>query len=365
MFSNFAEPPMADNYKRQRFLGIPFSTLICGDAFLSTVNRLFILAVALAVGRLAYADAPLGYYDSVTNQTGLALREALHHVIKNHNVIRYSGGALNTSDALKVLDANPSDTNFVVLIYNGSSAPLLDFGIATGWNREHVWPNSYGLDDVEPSYSDLHNLRACDANVNSSRGNKYFDTTTTNGTGFAFPAHIEAPLCSTDFDSWEPPILDRGNIARSIFYMVVRYMGGTTNEPLLLLTDNPDLIKSTNAYMGRLSTLLKWHTQDPVDDAERLRNDLVYSLYQTNRNPFVDRPEWVSLAFAPRLSIAGISPNLVVEWAGDFIGANLEGSTNLHSPWTAVTNTAFLTNGNWRVILPNDDARRFLRVRIN
>jgi endonuclease I len=329
------------------------------------MKRLFALALLLAVGRLAYADAPLGYYDSVTNQTGLELREALHHVIKGHNVIRYTGGTLNTSHALKVLDANPSDTNFVVLIYNGSNAPIADFGLTTGWNREHVWPNSYGLDDVEPSYSDLHNLRACDANVNSSRGNKYFDTTSTNGPGFAFPAHIEAPLCSTDFDSWEPPIWDRGNIARSVFYMAVRYMGGTPNEPHLMLTDNPDFIRSTNAYMGRLSTLLKWHEQDPVDDGERLRNDLVYSLYQSNRNPFIDHPEWVSLAFSPRLSITGVFPSLVVEWAGDFIGANLEGTTNLNGSWTVVTNAPVLTNGNWRVTLPNDDARRFLRVKVN
>jgi endonuclease I len=333
--------------------------------FFSTMKRLFVLAVALALGRFANADAPLGYYDSVTNQTGLQLRQALHHVIKNHNVIRYSGGSLNTSHALKVLDANPSDTNFVVLIYNGSNSPLSEFATATGWNREHLWPNSYGLDDVEPSYSDLHNLRACDANVNSSRGNKYYDVSHTNGPGFAFPAHVESPLCSTDSDSWEPPLADRGNIARSIFYMAVRYMGGTPNEPLLLLTDNPDLIRSTNSYMGRLSTLLKWHEQDPVDDTERLRNDLVFSLYQTNRNPFVDHPEWVSLAFAPRLSIAGVSPNLVVEWAGDFIGANLEGSTYLNSSWSVVTNAAFLVNGNWRVILSNENAYRFLRVKIN
>jgi hypothetical protein len=117
--------------------------------------------------------------------------------------------------------------------------------------------------------------------------------------------------------------------------------------------------------MGRLSTLLKWHEQDPVDAAEQLRNDLVYSLYQTNRNPFIDLPEWVSRAFAPRLTIAGVSPNLVLEWSEDFIGANLEGSTNLNSSWGVVTNAAFLTNGNWRVILPSENTYRFSRVKIN
>jgi endonuclease I len=47
-------------------------------------------------------------------------------------------------------------------------------------------------------------------------------------------------------------------------------------------------------YMGKLATLLKWHEQDPVDAFETRRNDMIYSKYQHNRNPFIDHhPEWV------------------------------------------------------------------------
>jgi endonuclease I len=43
--------------------------------------------------------------------------------------------------------------------------------------------------------------------------------------------------------------------------------------------------------MGLLSTLIAWHQADPPDDAERARNEVIYS-FQGNRNPFIDHPEW-------------------------------------------------------------------------
>jgi len=70
-------------------------------------------------------------------------------------------------------------------------------------------------------------------------------------------------------------------------------------EPNLQLTDDSTLIQPVNngdAYMGLLSVLLQWHQQDPVDNIERTRNDVVFS-FQGNRNPFVDHPEWVACLY--------------------------------------------------------------------
>lgn len=161
----------------------------------------------------------------------VALRRALHDIIRGHRVISYSSSATDTADALNVLEEDPVNTNNVILIYSCRSEPKNAFGLSTGWNREHLWPNSYGLDSRQPAYSDLHNLRAADATVNSARGNKLFDESDPAGPGYRFPASAEAPLTSTDNDSWEPPDTMKGDIARAMFYMAVRSNGATPNEP--------------------------------------------------------------------------------------------------------------------------------------
>lgn len=145
----------------------------------------------------------------------------MHVIIRGHTVIPYSSSGFDTSDALKVLDEDPANTNNVRLIYAQRSEAKTNFPAV--WNREHLWPNSYGLDDRHPAYSDLHNLRAEDMSVNSSRNNLYYDLSDTNDASYRFPAHVEALQCSADFDSWEPPASVKGDIARAIFYMDVRY----------------------------------------------------------------------------------------------------------------------------------------------
>jgi len=312
----------------------------------------------------AAAAAPTNYYAQAEGKRGADLRAALHGIVRGHHVVPYSSSTkLDTSDALKSLDADPADTNLVVLIYSGSNAPSASFGLSDGWNREHQWCDSYGLDGVEPAYSDLHNLRAIDSNVNSSRGNKYYAVSDTNSLGYRFPAFAEAPLCSTDSDSWQPPLFDRGNIARSLFYMAVRYTGDATNEPALVLTDDVSLIQSSNAYMGRLSTLLAWHEADPVDAAEALRNDLVYN-WQTNRNPFIDHPEWVRLVFWPGLEVQRTTNGTRLSWPAEYRDAVVEVTTTLPGSWSTVTNVATSQSNRLNVLLPNATQPQFFRLRL-
>ena len=122
---------------------------------MKTLIRIITFGVAIAA---AQADPPPGYYAAAEGKTGIELREALHGIIRNHYVIPYaSDSRFDTADALQILDAFPLDTNYVVEIYSGSNALASSF--PTNWNREHQWPNSYGLNAIEPAFSDLFNLR--------------------------------------------------------------------------------------------------------------------------------------------------------------------------------------------------------------
>lgn len=229
----------------------------------------------------AIADPPPGYYASAEGLSGTALKNALHNIIKNHTVISYTA----TEAALKVVDEDPNNTNNVLLHYKGTSVAKASFG--TSWNREHLWPQSLGA-DVSPKKSDLHHLFAEDVSLNSSRGNSVFNKVYPNYTGSGYGNY----WTSTEF---EPRDAQKGDVARALFYMDVRYDGTNGESDLKLL----DTVSPAYGQMGILSTLLQWHNQDPPDTSERARNDKIYSLYQHNRNPFIDRPEFANLIWAP------------------------------------------------------------------
>jgi endonuclease I len=229
------------------------------------------------------ADPPVydeSYYDLARGKTGDALKAALHQIIDDHTELSYS----EVWDALKVTDEDPNNSSHVILLYTGrSQAKTTNGSDKNDWNREHVWAKSHGdFGTTMGPGTDIHHLRPTDASVNSSRGNLDFDNGGTE--------HTEAIGNYYDNDSWEPRDSVKGDVARMLFYMAVRYEGDS-GEPQLEINDN--VSNGSSPYHGKRSTLLQWHQEDPVDDQERRRNNIIFEDYQHNRNPFIDHPEWV------------------------------------------------------------------------
>ena len=93
---------------------------------------------------------------------------------KTNTVLGY-GDARDTM--YSVIDNNNGSvfgiyTNYSVILNNEIDPSTHLYN--NGMNCEHLWPQSLGAEN-EPMKSDMHHLRPCKENVNSSRGNKPFD----------------------------------------------------------------------------------------------------------------------------------------------------------------------------------------------
>ena len=240
-----------------------------------TVTASFTVTVTAAPSTGNEVEA---YYQAAAGKTGVDLKLALHNIIKVQTKLTYA----QVTEALKKTDEDPNNPNNVILLYTGRSQAKTTFGSGVNdWNREHVWAKSHGNfgTSVGPG-TDIHHLRPTDASVNSTRGHLDFD----NGG----KSQGECADCYYDSDSFEPPNRVKGDVARMLMYMAVRYEGDG-GEIDLELADKVNTYPTPNH--GKKSVLLQWSKMDPPDAFEKHRNDVIQSI-QGNRNPFIDHPEW-------------------------------------------------------------------------
>lgn len=220
------------------------------------------------------------YYAPAVGKTGSALRTSLHDIIDNNVTLSYDA----VWTALKDTDQDPNNTGNVIELYTGRSISKSSNGGNTGnWNREHVWAQSRGgfTTSAGPG-TDLHHIRPEDVTVNSTRGNKDFD----NG-GSAVSGCAD---CWTDADSFEPRDAVKGDVARMLLYMAVRYEGDDGFHDL----EMSSVVGSAVPRIGDLDILLQWNSADPVNAFEMSRNDRIHAQWQGNRNPFIDHPDWAN-----------------------------------------------------------------------
>ena len=303
------------------------------------VRPVLIAVMTLVVGT-SFADPPAGYYDSVDLTSAETVRATVHDIIDNHTKIPYTSTSTDTWNVLELADQDPNDSTRIIDVYKNRTYPKYGAG-NNDYNREHTWPKSYGFPDdtsTNKPYSDCHLLMLCDVSYNTSRSNNYFDDCLSGCS--IYPADTyngESGVNRRNSTIWETWIGRRGDVARAQFYADVRYSGDVSSEPDLILTDDPDLIvvyssNASVAHMGILQTLIRWHYDDPVDDRERNRNDVVYS-FQNNRNPFIDHPEYVSYIFEDALS--------GMEDVGAFHGPNVTIASIYPNPFNPATTIDF------------------------
>ena len=238
----------------------------------------------------AFAQLPDYYTDIDFTKQGDALKSELSTLISDThtNLIPYTSSSTDTWDVIHESDADVDVQGNVVLIYgyNDSDGDTKNDrtraisnqqnGFCIGyWNREHVFVKNLANPSLTTgsagSGTDVHNLRAADCQMNSTRNNNYFR----DGSGNSF--------LNSDF---YPGDEFKGDVARIIMYMYLRYP--TQCEPI-------NIGVGSRSYADDMPNIfLEWNEEDPVSEFETNRNNVIAS-YQGNRNPFIDNPYLATL----------------------------------------------------------------------
>lgn len=237
------------------------------------------------------------YYSSVSG-SGRSLFNSLHtRLNKGFTTLGYDG----LLDVYPYTDVNEDGTIHdyysKTTHYHMGDANKNYSAEGDSFNREHSIPKSWWGGSKANQGCDVYIVVPTDGYVNNRRSNFPFGLTN----GETYKSHGDycklGPSLISSYNStdvFEPGDDKKGDFARIHFYALTKWdnawnwtkgNGGSTFSG------------SLNVNMGltdyALNLFLQWHSQDPVDDYERNKNDVAVQ-YQHNRNPYVDHPEWVN-----------------------------------------------------------------------
>lgn len=292
------------------------------------------------------------YYSGVSGKIGDQLISTLNTIIDEHREYNYD----STTDryAYKIMDRNwelspltPSQlANFsyssdnprirkFYANYNDDSAVAdLFYNVGASrvsFDKEHLWAQSLGdFGRTSGAGADFHMLVPSDVAANQAMHSNYNFAVPTSGITEYYGDPGDEKTMNSLWDGatayvgrngyisgysqkvCEPRDEYKGDIARAMFYMPARYYTyeDAYHPKLVLVNGSPAAVTASETQpglAGDLATLLLWNEQDPVDEYEIHRNNLIYNNFQLNRNPFVDHPEWARIAYDTSYSGSGAS----------------------------------------------------------
>ncbi len=263
----------------------------------------FLLTVCVAVG--ASAEFKAGYYNRMNGKSGAALKAAAKECVQSHQTLEY----YDLPNYWQYSDVYPELVNgckrwwdmysdAVYLIQRGQSGKS-SFS-ANKMQREHSVPKSWwklnGSVEYTPAYSDMWNLYPSDGAANQAKLNYPLGLTasTSFNNGVTKVGGAQTGYGGGSRNVFEPDDEYKGDFARAYMYVatvyddinwVINYMYKKEAYPTLV--------------PWAKEMLLQWCRQDPVDQKEIDRNNVVEQ-YQGNRNPFVDFPELAEYIWGTR-----------------------------------------------------------------
>ena len=255
----------------------------------------------LLVSLIGVAQIPNGYYNQANDKTGDELKVALHDIIKGHTTVSYN----NLWDAFWSTDNKGDGVVWDMYSDVPGGTPPYTYQLGEGqcgeynsegdcYNREHSWPKSWFGSQTTPE-CDLHHIFPTDGFVNAQRSNFPFGEVQSASWTSRNGSKLGTCKSSLGYSGtvFEPIDAYKGDFARALMYMSVRYYGEDNNW------GSSDMTNKSEILPWAIAMLMDWNEQDPVSQKEIDRNNAIYADYQHNRNPFVDHPEYARIIWDP------------------------------------------------------------------
>ena len=212
---------------------------------------------------------------------GLQGQELIQYLINNYktsNVLSYNGAR----DAMYgYIDNENGSVQCIYTEYTVDNVPSDNpraYLYENGIDCEHLFPQSM-YEGTSPMKSDIHHLRPCKSNVNSSRGNKPYNESNDNQTQTWYwleyqqsnpPNQNRDKYSESASGVFEPREEVKGDIARAIFYFYTMYSN----------------VADDNFFEEQKDILYDWHQDDPINQLEVNRTWDIAD-YQDYPNPFI------------------------------------------------------------------------------
>jgi len=345
---------------------VPLSLLLLSGLFAATLPNKDV-AETDAIGN--YSTDAATYYNGITATSGKQLAGQLHDLITDTH--RYytsyddNGKNLCQQKTDQYYENGQKVSGYIYEFYSGVKWPngwAATAGDTTGgYNREHCWCQSNSVNTSGTQMwgttgggADMHHIRPVEARLNSTRNNHPYGEITNRDSYKSYAkfgsneTYALGGYTNTTTDVFEPLDSKKGDVARIIFYTYLHYNSytvtdlfgsyGTTNGSGLssyFSTSLLSLTKTTNqtTEAKALAMLLKWNTNDPVDDLERRRNEQV-AVYQGNRNPFIDNSAYADAIWGDSVGIKSISKSSVEMTTGETTTISATSSNGGNITWT-------------------------------
>lgn len=298
-----------------------------------------------------YAQIPGNYYDSANGKTCASLKSALKYIITQSHTPKPDDNLLAqyALTDVKPREVGAGSTTVIWDIYADNPTGPDPYNYdpvgqncgnynseADCYNKEHTVPKSWSDDDIIAE-GDYHHVVPADGWVNSKRSNYPFgviggtaDYISLNGSKLG-----NSGVAGINGKVFEPINEYKGDMARCFFYFITRYQ----DQVKTLWADNSQVFSADSfpsINVNYLPLMIAWHQSDPVSDKELIRNEGGY-IYQGNRNPYIDHPEYVDAVWNSGCPGLSVLPLNLVSFTGmlkqnlvnlDWYVANASGITS-------------------------------------